>query len=107
MSYPSAVPVLQYPILEDQVETAASCFLIDQVKIDVRKRTVFLPKVCDVYRNEFGMGDGLVCLSQCLKYLDDGDQLTIAALLNDGVGPIAVKFRNASEHFHTNLTLLC
>mmetsp|Transcript_11262 Transcript_11262/g.20625 ORF Transcript_11262/g.20625 Transcript_11262/m.20625 type:complete len:623 (+) Transcript_11262:1240-3108(+) len=100
MAYPSAVPVLQPQIMDDQMDTAASCFLTDQVKIDKRKRTVFLPKVCDVY----GMGDGLVSLSQCLIYLDESDQLAIAALLDDGV--VSVKFKRNCEEFHPNLTEL-
>lgn len=101
------MPVLQRQTMEDQIEACSSHFLKSQVKIDKRKRTVFLPKVCDVYRNDFGNGDGLMCLSQCLKYLSDTDQLTIVALLNDGVGSITVKFRPPNEQFHTNLTLLC
>ena len=100
MAYPSAVPVLQPQNMDDQMDTAASCFLMDQVKIDKRKRTVFLPKVCDVY----GMGDGLVSLSQCLIYLDESDQLAIAALLDDGV--VSVKFKRNCDEFHPNLTEL-
>ena len=103
-AYPDAVPVLQPQILDDQIETAASCFLMDQVKIDQRKRTVFLPKVCEVYRNDFGMGDGLVCLSQCMIYLSESHQLEIAALLEDGV--VSVKFQRSCEDFHPHLTEL-
>jgi len=106
LAYPQAVPIFQSQLLEEQIETCSSFFLKSQVKIDKKKRTVFLPKVCDVYRNDFGMGDGLVCLSQCIKYLNDSDQLAIAALLNDGIGSISVKFRPSCEQFHANLVLL-
>lgn len=75
---------------------------MNQVKINARKRVVFLPKVCDVYRNDFGMGDCLVCLSQVLRYLDESSQLTIASLLESG--HIAVRFKQPSEKFHTSLT---
>lgn len=103
MSYPSAIPVLQQAIMFDQIDTAASWFLTKQLKIDKRKRTVFLPKVCDVYRNDFGMGDGVVCLSQCMMYLSDEiDQQKIEALLAEGV--VSVKFQRACEDFHPNLT---
>lgn len=98
------MPVLRPQALEDQIYTSASYFLASQVKIDKRKRTVYLPKVCDVYRNDFGMGDGLVCLSQCLIYLDERDQLAIAALLDDGV--VSVKFQPNCHDFHPNLTEL-
>jgi hypothetical protein len=75
---------------------------MNQVKINARKRVVFLPKVCDVYRNDFGMGDCLVCLSQVLRYLDESSQLTVASLLENG-GQIAVRFKQPSEKFHTSL----
>mmetsp|Transcript_31229 Transcript_31229/g.66068 ORF Transcript_31229/g.66068 Transcript_31229/m.66068 type:complete len:1880 (+) Transcript_31229:299-5938(+) len=101
MAYPPAVPVLQPHLMDDQIDTAATCFLTEQVKIDKRKRTVFLPKVCDVY----GMGDGLEALSQCLIYLDESDQLDIAALLDGGV--VSVKFNRNCDEFHPNLTELC
>jgi hypothetical protein len=99
------VPVLQKEFLDDQLDTASACFLMSQVKIDKRKRTVFLPKVCDVYALDFGMGDGLVCLSQCLKYLDESSQTAIAELLENGV--VSVKFNNCvCDHFHSSLTEL-
>lgn len=92
--------------LDDQLDTASACFLTSQVQIDKRKRTVFLPKACDVYALDFGMGDGLVCLSQCLKYLDESSQTAIADLLENGV--VSVKFNCVSDHFHPSLTeLLC
>lgn len=105
MSYPTAVPILQQQIMDDQIDAAASLFLMDQVTIDKRKRTVYLPKVCDHYRNDFGMGDGLVCLSQCLIYLDESSQLAIAALLEDGV--VSVKFQRVVNSFHPNLMESC
>ncbi len=103
-SYPSAVPILHPQTMDDQMDAAASAFLMCQVKIDKRKSTVFLPKVCDIYRNDFGGGDGLVCLSQCLIYLDGSSQLAIAALLDDG--QLLVKFNRGCESFHPNLTEL-
>ena len=83
---------------------SASCFLAENVTIDKKKRTVFLPKVCDVYRNDFGMGDGLICLSLCLVYMDEQDQLAIGALLEEGV--VSVKFQPSCQDFRPNLTEL-
>merc|ERR1712238_439493 len=100
MAYPSTVPVLQPQVMDDLINRAAFCFLMDQVKIDTRKKTVFLPKVSDVYR----MGDGLVSLSQCLVHLDESEQLAIGRLLDDGV--VSVKFLRNCEEFHPNLTEL-
>ena len=83
--------------------TATSSYLMSQVEINVKKRVVTIPKVCDVYRNDFGMGDCLVCLSQILRYLDETNQLLIATLLENG-GQITVRFKQPSEKFHANLT---
>ena len=102
MSYPSQVPIYKQQILDEQIDFASSCFLVEQVKIDTRKRTVFLPKVCDVYALDFGMGDGLVCVSQCLMYLDEQSQSAIAALLENGM--ISVKFNQCQQNFHPSLT---
>ena len=87
--------------MDEQMDFACSCFLTEQIKIDQRKRTVFLPKVCEVYALDFGMGDGLVCVSQCLMYLDEQSQLAIAALLENGM--ITVRFNQCQQNFHPSL----
>jgi len=56
--------------------------------------------VCEVYALDFGMGDGLVCISQCVKYLDEDSHLAIAKLLE---GPISVRYNPGSQMFHSNL----
>ena len=84
------------------ISSASSFFLMNQVEINAKKRLVTIPKVCDVYRNDFGMGDCLVCLSQILKYLDEVKQLSIASLLENG-GQITVRFKQASDRFHPSL----
>ena len=101
VSYPSRVPIYKQQIMDEQMDLASSCFLMEQVKIDKRKRTVFLPKVCDVYALDFGMGDGLVCVSQCLIYLDEQSQLAIAALLENRM--ISIKYNQCPQNFHPSL----
>ena len=101
-SYPSKVPILTPQTMDDKMDVSAFLFLMDTVKIDLEKRTVFLPKVCDVYRDDFG--DGLVCLSRCLIYLDTKSQLAIGGLLEGGV--VSVKFSHASNGFHSSLMLM-
>lgn len=86
----------------DTFSSVSSSFLRNQVKINVKKRIVTIPKICDVYRNDFGLGDRLVCLSQLLRYLDESNQILIANLLENG-GQITVRFRELSERFHPNL----
>lgn len=57
-------------------------------------------QVCEVYALDFGMGDGLVCISQCVKYLDEDSHSAIAKLLE---GPISVRYNPGSQMFHSNL----
>lgn len=102
--YPASVPVLREQTMDDQIDAACQNFLLNQVEIDTQKTTVVLPKVCDVYKNDFGNGDVIVCLSLCLRYLNVGDQLSIANLLENGM--VSVKFRSPSDQFHTHLTSL-
>ena len=87
--------------MDEQIDAACQHFLLNQVEIDTQKTTVVLPKVCDVYKSDFGNGDVIVCLSQCLRYLDVGDQLKLAELLENGM--VSVKFRSPSDKFHTHL----
>ena len=44
-SYPSQVPVFKQGLLDEQIDQACSRFLMEQIKIDKKKRIVFLPKV--------------------------------------------------------------
>ncbi len=99
--YPAQVPVLTERTMDDQIDAACQNFLLNQVEIDTQKTTVVLPKVCDVYKNDFGNGDVIVCLSQCLQYLGDSMQLSIAELLENGM--VSVKFRTPCDKFHTHL----
>lgn len=101
MSYPCRVPIYKHHIVDEQMDIASSSFLVDQVKIDKRKRTVFLPKVCDVYALDFGMGDGLVCVSACLTYLDEEKKASISALLENGHP--SIKYNPCVHNFHPSL----
>jgi len=83
------------------MDAASFNFLSAQVKIDAKKRSVFLPYVCNVYRSDFG-SDGVVCLSHCLRFLEEHDQLSVAALLDNGV--VSIKFLKPSEVFHASLS---
>jgi hypothetical protein len=100
MSYPSQVPVFKQGLLDEQIDQASSRFLMEQIKIDKKKRIVYLPKVCEIYALDFGMGDGLVCISQCVKYLDEDSHSAIAHLLE---GAISVRYNPGSQMFHSNL----
>lgn len=97
------VPVLSQRRFEEQMNAASSFFLMRKIIADVPKRTISLPKVCDVYRRDFGQGDPVETLQYCMQFLDEDTQVVVIDMFsNDGNSP-QVKFLNASDQFHTPL----
>ena len=96
-SCPISIPVLQTETLDDQLNTATTAFIQKEVDIDKAKGTVVLPKICDVYRYEFGNGDNSSCLNFCLKFLDEEDQRAVRELKEN------IKFQPCSEQYHLYL----
>jgi len=71
------------------------------------KKVIMLPKVCEVYRNDFTMdsaGASKACLQYCLSFLDEYEAAEIMALLQDE-SSVAIKYQPSAEHYHTVLRL--
>ena len=103
---PRAVPVLVAARLERQLDAQAARFLRRTVRVDVARRVVLLPRVCDVYRHDFGRdpaGAGMAALKYCLPFLDEPTALLIERLQSEEA-PWTVKFAPPSESFHSTLT---
>lgn len=103
---PRAVPVLVASWLERQLDAQAARFLRRTVRVDPARRVVLLPRVCDVYRHDFGRdpaGAGVAALKYCLPFLDEATVLLIEQLQSDEA-PWTVKFAPSSESFHSTLT---
>lgn len=100
---PRTVPVLRSPILDDQLTEASAIFLQQQVEIDPKRSHIILPKVCEVYKNDFG-GDSLSCLKFCIGGLDDSTAAKIRVMMMDQ-SSLVIRFRPASEQYHTSLML--
>jgi hypothetical protein len=107
MACPKAVIVLRPETLEEQLNFAATEFIRSNVKVDEGKRTIFVPKVCDVYRNDFGF-DGsnaaYACLQYCLGFMSQSKAEEITGLLGNNYN-FTVKFCPSSDQYHTYLTL--
>ncbi|GAX27126.1 hypothetical protein FisN_13Lh326 [Fistulifera solaris] len=101
------IPVLQSEYLADQVAAVAAVFLRRNVSVDRAKRTITIPKVLEVFRNDFpsdvSMSSALSCLRYCLRFLDEGLADTIYTLLQDE-GSVTIKYRNAADQYHSRLS---
>ena len=102
----STVPVFTPEVMEEQLNVATSAFLSRQVKIYVNRRTIVLPKICDVYSRDFGSGDPYDCISFILQYMDEDSQDKIVELFTDETNAPSIKYRPSQQSFVTNLTLM-
>lgn len=77
--------------LEQELQTSATQFIRTQLGMDVQRALVFLPKVFDVYRNDFGNGEAKSCLLYCMKFLVESDQEKVIHALKDDHTVIKVR----------------
>lgn len=100
---PRDIPVLRPYILEQQLNDAAAIFLRQELEIDPKKSVIILPKICEVYKNDFG-GDALSCLKFCLGGLDEGTASTIRVMMMD-MSNLVIRYQHTTDQYHTSLTL--
>lgn len=106
VSCPREVFVLRPWQLEAQMHLSAGEFLRRNLILDGRK-TIFIPKLCEVYRNDFAgdsAGAAGVCLQYCLRYAPEPLRTKISNLLKEEPS-IAIKYLSAADQFHAYLTL--
>lgn len=103
LACPRDIPILRQNMIEDQLNEAATIFLQQELEIHPKKCLVILPKVCEVYKNDFG-GDSLSCLKFCLGGLDEGTASTIRLMMMDQ-NNLMIRYRHTAEQYHTSLTL--
>lgn len=95
--------MLRPETLDAQLNEAASRFLVSQIEIDTSKTQVVLPKVCDVYRNDFG-GESSSCLSYCEAFLDESHLKALKAIGRRREGTsVNIKFHPCADQYHTLL----
>ena len=102
-----AVPILAPTLLDIQLNNQAAEFLRRNVRVDMVKRVIFLPKVCETYRYDFtkeSVGAGASILNYCMPFLEDDMAAAIERLQNDRDGLPAIKFAGPSDSFHSTLT---
>lgn len=92
------VPVLRTETLDSQVTRSCALFLKQEVSIDRKKKIITLPKICEVYRHDFG-GDGASPLSSllfCMQFLRD-DVDAMMDIINDD--DYTIKFKHSCCNF--------
>ena len=101
-SCPRSVQVLTPQDMEQQLSLASSIFLRKELYLDARTNTVMLPKICEVYKNDFG-GDPNSCLKFCLDQVDEETEATIRTMMS--AGNVSIRFQHTSDNYHTYLQL--
>ena len=108
LSCPRGVPVLRSDRLEEQVADHAASFLRKNVSVDTTKKLILLPRVCEVYRNDFSSetssGTAMSCLRFCLPYLDDPISTKIQEMLREeDEESVAIRFHQSADQYRSML----
>jgi hypothetical protein len=97
------VPVLRPEQLEEQLSTAAVIFLESQLSVDVIRRCVLLPKVCEVFKNDFEE-EASGCLYYCSRFLDSATVNALKRMLREET-TLTIKYQASADQYHTKLIL--
>jgi len=103
ISDPPCIPVLKPSNLEEQLTTLSQKYLSNHFKTEPTRRIIILPKVCEIYRNDFGRGDFKTCALYCLQYLNGDEQALLIEMLNIESGPVTFKSEQNCDRFHASL----
>ena len=101
-------PPLVYLVTPDTIYACLSeisqAFLNQSIIIDIKGRLIKLPKICEVYGEDFGK-DHLTTLKHCLRYLDKSKWEEASLLVADDAHPPTIKFRSFKFESHERLQL--
>ncbi len=89
--------------MEEQLSTAAVVFLESQMSVDVVRRCVMLPKVCEVFKYDFD-DDASGCLYYCSRYLDSATVNSLKRMLREET-TLTIKYQNSADQYHMKLIL--
>ncbi len=100
-SNPPEVPVLKPDHFEEQLNSLCTSYMHRNMKVDPPRKQVVLPKVCDVYRNDFE--DASTCLHYCLQFLSEELQNQIIDSIGAENGSPTIKYGPACDKFYPTL----
>jgi Protein of unknown function, DUF547 len=102
---PASIAVLSPETVDQQLNESCTAFMDNnQLVVDTRRRTVTLPKVCEVYRHDFGRGDSLSILKFCVGGMDEDTSNFVRMLLTDEKN-LVIKFQHTPDQYHSSLRL--
>lgn len=90
--------------MHQSLNEASIAFFESSMVVDTKKRTVTLPKICDVFGLDFGE-DPLAVLRHILRYLNRDNWEKVSILLTNSKAP-TVKFQDLKPRSHTRLHLV-
>jgi hypothetical protein len=100
----ASVPVMTPRFVEEQLNASCAAFMDNnQLVVDTRRRTVTLPKVCEVYKNDFGH-DSLSILKYCVGVMDEDTANFVRLLILDEKN-LVIKFQHTPDQYHSTLKL--
>lgn len=110
LSFPRDVPVLNPLDLDKQLDSQAVLYIRKNITVDVARKQVILPKIFDIYRNDFASdpvhpGSGHESLRYCLRYLflDDPVLASQIRLLLDDPASVVIKYHPAGEQYYSSI----
>jgi hypothetical protein len=102
---PASVPVLSPRFVDQQLNESCAAFMDNnQLVVDTRRRTITLPKVCEVYKYDFGAGDSVSILKICVCGMDEDTSAFVRLLLMDEKN-LVIKFQRTPDQYHSSLRL--
>lgn len=101
-SKPSHVPIMTTHNFEDNLNHYSKIFLRQHLSVDLSKKVIMLPKICEIYRDDFGGSSPLSICHYCLKFLDKSTLLLIEMCNDHGVP--TYKFGGTCDSFHSILS---
>ena len=109
MACPKSVPVLSQRYLEQQLNIACVDFFCNkQLSIDTKRRVITMPKVCEIRRNDFRVGEILNIFRACVGEMDEIDERLsslMREIIEKGEKGVTIKFRPTQDQYHSSLQL--
>jgi Protein of unknown function, DUF547 len=105
-SFPRHVKVLHTETLDEQLNEIAQEYLSRNMVVDASKRSISLPKIMDVYRNDFvsdqSVSPSAACLQYCMDFVKEATALQIRSMqLEDSV--VTIKYLSPVDSYHSTL----
>ena len=110
-SLPEEVPIFCSDSLDQQMDEVTSLHMEELLELDAVKRTVYLPKVCTWYLQDFVSSKLIAhpapidCLRTISHYTRGEKRSLLVKMLTDTTGPPSIKFKQYSYRCRTIVEL--